>query len=98
MDDLLRGIPGVICYIDDILVTGKDEESHANALQEVFKRLQDHGFRLKDMAEVEYLGHQIGQNGIRPLPNKVTAIVNAPTPTHQPSGAPLIPWTSKLLW
>ena len=31
------------------------------------------------MAEVEYLGHQIGQNGIRPLPNKVAAIVNAPT-------------------
>ncbi len=24
MDDLLRGIPGVICYIDDILVTGKE--------------------------------------------------------------------------
>ncbi len=90
MDDLLRGISGVICYIDDILVTGKDEESHANALQEVFKRLQDHGFRLKEdkcqlgMAEVEYLGHQIGQNGIRPLSHKVTAIVNAPTPTNLP--------------
>ncbi len=61
-----------------------------------FKR--DHGFRLKEdkcqlgMAEVEYLGHQIGQNGIRPLPNKVTAIVNAPTPIR------IIPWTSKLLW
>ena len=28
MDVVLQGIPGVICYIDDILVSGKDEESH----------------------------------------------------------------------
>ena len=24
MDNILHGLPGVICYIDDILITGKD--------------------------------------------------------------------------
>lgn len=28
MDQILQGIPGVICYIDDILVTGSNREEH----------------------------------------------------------------------
>ena len=32
MDRVLQGIPGVICYIDDILVSGKDEGSHLRSL------------------------------------------------------------------
>ena len=47
MDTVLQGIPGVTCYIDDILVSGKDEAQHLQSLGEVFRRLQEHGFRLK---------------------------------------------------
>ena len=28
MDKILHGLSGVICYIDDILITGKNEEEH----------------------------------------------------------------------
>ena len=28
MDSVLQGIPNVICYIDDILVTGSSDEDH----------------------------------------------------------------------
>ena len=31
---------------------------------------------------VEYLGHQIDEEGIRAVPNKVEAITNAPQPTN----------------
>ena len=88
MDVVLQGIPGVICYIDDILVSGKDEHSHLKTLETVFKRLMEHGFQLKQekceflMPSVEYLGHQITQDGIRAVPNKVAAIANAPAPTN----------------
>ena len=88
MDVVLQGIPGVICYIDDILVSSKDEESHLKSLEEVLTRLEQHGFRLKQekceflMASVEYLGHQIDKDGIRALPNKITAIANAPAPNN----------------
>jgi len=88
MDTVLQGIPGVTCYIDDILVSGKDEKQHLHILEEVFRRLEEHGFRLKQekweffTQSVEYLGHAIDQEGIRPLPSKVAAIVKAPAPTN----------------
>ena len=90
MDVVLQGIPGVICYIDDtyILVSGKDEQRHLKTLETVFKHLMKHGFRLKQekceflMPYVEYLGHQINQDGIRAFPNKVAALANAPAPTN----------------
>ena len=47
MDTALQGIPHVICYLDDILVTGTDDDEHLRNLRTVFQRLQDHGFRLK---------------------------------------------------
>jgi hypothetical protein len=40
MDTILQGIPGTICYVDDILVTGATEEEHLRNLEEVFRRLQ----------------------------------------------------------
>ena len=88
MDVVLQGISGVMCYIDDILISSKDEESHLKTIEEVFTRLQQHGFKLKRdkceflMNSVEYLGHQIDKDGIRALPNKVAAIKNAPTPNN----------------
>ena len=88
MDTILRGMPGVLCYIDDILVSTEDEESHFRLLQEVFSRLEKHGFRLKQekchflLSKVDYLGHQISCDGIQPLPTKIEAIVRAPIPRN----------------
>ena len=73
MDTVLQGIPHVICYLDDILVTGTDDADHLQNLRTVFKRLQEHGFRLKKekysllMQSVEYLGHKIDAEGIHPV-------------------------------
>ena len=88
MDTILQGVPGVICYINDIMVTGATEEDHLHNLGEVLKCLEDHGFRLKKSKctflakSVEYLGHQIDQHGIRAVPSKIKAISNAPEPTN----------------
>lgn len=35
MESLLSDIPGVVVYIDDILITGKTEANHLAALEEV---------------------------------------------------------------
>jgi len=73
MDTVLQGIPGITCYIDDILVSGKDEKQHLQILEEVFRRLEEHGFRFKQekceffTQSVEYLGHAIDQEGFRSL-------------------------------
>ena len=65
MDTLLQGMEGVMCYIDDILVTDKSQDEHLHQLEEVLTRLQKHGLKVGKnkysflQPSVEYLGHQI---------------------------------------
>jgi len=47
MGRILQGIAQVVVYIDDILVTGKNETDHLARLGEVLKRLESHGLHLK---------------------------------------------------
>ena len=37
MDSVLQGIPGVTCYIDDILISSPDEASHLKTLDAVLE-------------------------------------------------------------
>ena len=47
MDNLLKGMKHVTAYIDDIVVTGANEEEHLKNLNEVLTRLKTAGARLK---------------------------------------------------
>ena len=64
MEGILKRIPGVCIYLDDILITGNTEEQHLANLEQVFKQLEAAGMRLKcnkccfNLPEVIYLGHQ----------------------------------------
>ena len=84
MEKVLQGLPMVVCYIDDLLVTGRNEEEHLQNLEKVFQRLHDHGLWLKRTKcqfmkpSVEYLGYVIDADGLHTAPNKVAAIANAP--------------------
>ena len=86
MDTMLQGIPHVICYIDDILVTGVNDSEHLSSLAAVLERLERHGFRMKKekceflQPAVEYLGHKIDAEGLHTMANKLEAIVQAPKP------------------
>ncbi|XP_043200158.1 uncharacterized protein K02A2.6-like isoform X3 [Amphibalanus amphitrite] len=72
MDEVLKGLNGVACYLDDILVTGRTREEHQANLDAVMQRLQERGLRLrKEKCElfrktIIYLGHEISQDGLRP--------------------------------
>lgn len=88
MEGLLSGIPGVVVYIDDIPITGKTEEAHLAALEEVLKKLSNAGLRLKKnkciflAPSVDYLGYRIDAQGTHPTAEKVKAIQEAPCPTN----------------
>ncbi|UYV68293.1 K02A2.6-like, partial [Cordylochernes scorpioides] len=88
MDNLFADMSGVACYIDDILVAGKDHRDHEQKLELVFKRLQEKGLRLnKDKCKfavnaVEYSGFKIDKKGLHPISSKIEAVVEAPEPTN----------------
>ena len=83
MDKVLHGLHHVVWYLDDILISGENDEQHLENLAEVLSRLEKYGLRgqlSKCQDSVEYLGHEINQEGIRPLEKKVLAIKQAPAP------------------
>ncbi len=41
MYQVLQGLPGIACYIDDILATGHTDEEHMMNLEALFKRLKN---------------------------------------------------------
>ena len=88
IENLLQGIPGVAVYIDDILVTGATEEQHLKSLDEVLRRLFESGLKAKKakckfmVPSVSYLGYVIDADGLHPLPDKVQARQDAPTPRN----------------
>ena len=88
MDKILLGIPYVVCRIDDILITGSDDQSHLESLREVLKRLSEHNIKLKKekcsfMEErVVYMGHMVDENGIHATEDKIEDVKNSPLPTN----------------
>ena len=70
MDTILQGMSGVLCYLDDTLIVGKNKEEHLATVEEVLKRLQNEGLRVNKekccflTTSVQYLGHRIDANGI----------------------------------
>ena len=45
---ILEGIEGVVCLIDDILLSGDNQEEHDAKLHRALKRLRDNGIMLND--------------------------------------------------
>nr|VZH96060.1 unnamed protein product [Spirometra erinaceieuropaei] len=89
IDRVLRGLPFVYAYIDDVLVASRDVEEHLHHLTLLFDRFQQFGVTLHPSkcvlgaTSLEFLGHLIDSNGIRPLPSKVAAIRDFPPPTSK---------------
>jgi hypothetical protein len=79
----------VLVYLDDILIYSRTEEEHAVHLRLVLERLRESEFKAKrskcefGMAEVAFLGHRVGADGIKVDPDKVKAVESWPTPETQ---------------
>ena len=91
MDKVMRGLPFVTTYIDDVLVHSKNMKDHKSHLQQVFHRLSEAGLTLRGrkctiaVSQVNYLGHQFTKSGLIPDNSKVQAVNNWPAPTDASS-------------
>lgn len=87
MDQMLAGINGAVAYLDDIIITGKDEAEHRSNLFAALERIKEYGFTLNinkchfSLPQIKYLGAIIDAHGRRPDPAKIDAINRMPPPT-----------------
>ena len=84
-----EGLAGVLNYFDDVVVYGSTPEEHWKNLRAMLDTLRAYGLRLNakkcviGVSELKFLGHIISAAGVRPDPEKVRAIVEAPVPQDQ---------------
>lgn len=87
MTPILSEIPGVICDIDDVLISGKDQKEHDDRLRAVLQRMKEAGLTLDEKCifnvdTIKFLGHIISKEGIQIDPDKVSAITKRPRPQN----------------
>lgn len=89
MHEILHGLPGVVVYIDDILIYAHSEKEHDERLKEVLRRLKSEGVTLnKEKCHlkknyVEFLGHEFTASGIKVATEKTKAIREMSQPSSR---------------
>ncbi|KAG8188735.1 hypothetical protein JTE90_023080 [Oedothorax gibbosus] len=86
MHEIFRGLPFCYVYLDDILCFSADPEEHKPHLHTIFHCLQAHGLKLNiskcefGVPELTFLGHLVTSQGLKPLPEKVDAVLQYKLP------------------
>ena len=91
MNDVLRDVLGklVLVCLDDFVIFSKTEDEHMMHLDIVMRILQKHKLYTKlskcsfAQSDLMFLGHVVGQNGLRVEPKKVSVVKDWPVPQNQ---------------
>ena len=87
MEKILKGLPGVEAYMDDLLIYGSSEAQHWSRLHDVLSAIQKSGVTLKrekcefGCKSIKFLGRVISKAGISVDPAKVKAITEMLPPS-----------------
>ena len=88
MSQILSGLKGVLCQMDDVLVFGKDEAEHDIHLAAALDRIRNGGVTLNrekcefEKTELLFLGHVVNHQGIQADPEKTSAIQHLNSPRN----------------
>ena len=78
----------VMVYLDDVIIYSKSFEEHLRHIEDVLNRIRRANLRLKaekchfGASELQFLGHVVGKDGVKPDPKKVEKIENYPIPKN----------------
>jgi hypothetical protein len=87
MDLIMGDLENVITYIDDCLIHSKDHDGHLKHLELALGRLRKHKLKINvskcifGSTEVQYLGHTLSEEGVKPGKDKAAAIAECKAPT-----------------
>ena len=84
-DDALRGLPGVIKLIDDILIYASNYEELITRVEAVLQRCTEHNITLSRKKieigdKVTFAGYDVSAAGHSPTADRIKAITEFPTP------------------
>lgn len=85
----LENLQGVQCVADDIIIYGKDSESHDENVKNFLQRCQTLGIKLNKeksqhrVREIKFLGHLLGDKGLKADPQKISAVLNMERPVDK---------------
>lgn len=88
MNNVLMGLTGIkcFCYLDDIVIYGYNLEEHNSRLRDVFNKLRKNNLKINInkcqflQKQIQYLGHIISDEGIKPDTSKIHAVRDYPVP------------------
>lgn len=86
LERILAGLDGVINYIDDILVYGENEQQHDERLEKILETLKGNNVLLNEskcvykVQQINFLGHELTQKGVKPLKKYMTSIAEFRVP------------------
>src|SRR6266487_3209359 len=78
----------VMVYLDDVIIYSKSFEEHLRHIEDVLNRIRRVNLRLKaekchfGASELQFLGHVVGKDGVKPDPEKVEKIENYTIPRN----------------
>ncbi|KAJ1126815.1 hypothetical protein NDU88_005221 [Pleurodeles waltl] len=84
MSQLLREVEGVLVFQDDVLIFAKQLTEHDTVLRLVLKVFEENGVVVKEdkckfwKKEIEFLGHVVSLDGVKPRPGLIDAVRNCP--------------------
>ncbi|KAK2575252.1 hypothetical protein KPH14_012703, partial [Odynerus spinipes] len=88
IETILKGIHGVSVFLDDIKITGPNDEIHLQRIKEVLTRLSEYNIRInKEKSEflkegIHYCGYYIDKHGLHKEQKKMEAIERMPRPSN----------------
>ena len=86
INEVLASFDFAFGYLDDILIYSPDVKTHLKHLELIFQRLREVDLKLKMekfsflKKHIQYLGHIVSGEGIKPVPEKLSAIQQMPRP------------------
>ncbi|KAK7933984.1 hypothetical protein WMY93_004880 [Mugilogobius chulae] len=89
MDNMLEGLEGVRCYVDDVIIWGSTLQEHNERLNNVLQRIRENGLKLNrvkcqfGVQEITFLGDKLSVRGVEPDEKKIKAILSMPRPADK---------------
>jgi hypothetical protein len=102
MNSLLRHLLFVSVHLDEILIFSKTRNEHADHLRQVLSTLEKHKLHAKSTKcsffkdNVEFLGHVLDCNGVRPTDSKLKAVRYWPIPTNLKTFKRFLVWSTTI--